>query len=361
MRIALTIHALFGGGAERLMSQLASRWSSAGHEIHLVTWSKQETDQYPVSSKVRRHGLGLLAASPSRFAGVLANIQRVRQLRRTLRSIQPELILSFCDQMNIVTLQAARSLSIPVVISEHSNPAKQQLNWMWEAWRRHSYPGCSKCVVLTDEIARFVQRWVPAERLAVIPAAIAPPLEFAPLAREQKTVLAVGRLSREKGFDLLIEAWRKIHEQLPGWQLQIAGAGAEEAVLAKQASALPSVKMLGWVPNAWPLYQQASFFVLPSRYEGFPVALVEALSQGCPAIATRCTEATQQPPLSDALQLVDADSTAKLADAILNLANKPERRQQLAAAGLQASMEFHWDKVGLLWDQLLEGKLFARP
>jgi GalNAc-alpha-(1->4)-GalNAc-alpha-(1->3)-diNAcBac-PP-undecaprenol alpha-1,4-N-acetyl-D-galactosaminyltransferase len=354
VRIALTIHALFGGGAERLMSQLASRWSAAGHEVHLVTWSTPDTDQYAVPSAVRRHGLGLLAASTSPVSGLLANLRRVRVLRTTLQNIQPDLLLSFCDQMNIVTLQAARRLSAPVIVSEHSNPAKQRLSRIWEAWRSHTYPSCSRCVVLTDEIAQYVQRWVRADKVYVIPAAIDPPTQRPPATRSNTLILAVGRLSPEKGFDLLIEAWRRIHQQLPGWELHIAGAGSELAALTELARGLPSVKLLGWIPNAWPLYQQATLFVLPSRYEGFPVALVEALSQGCPSIATRCTEATLRPPLSDALELVDTDSSGQLAAAIVRLAERPEKRDELSVAGIRASLGFHWDTIGRLWDQLLE-------
>ncbi len=139
-RIALTIHALFGGGAERLMAQLAARWSEAGHDVHLVTWSGTETDQYRVPIQVKRHGLALLSESSSRLRGIAANVRRIRVLRNTLRRIEPELIVSFCDQMNIVTLQAARKLAAPVVIAEHSNPAKQKLNRLWEYWRSRVYP-----------------------------------------------------------------------------------------------------------------------------------------------------------------------------------------------------------------------------
>ena len=353
MRIALTIHAMFGGGAERLMSQLAARWSSAGHDVHLVTWSAPDTDRYVVPPRVTRHGLGLLGASSNPLRGLMANVQRVRALRRTLRSIEPELIVSFCDQMNIVTLQAARGLAVPVVISEHSNPEKQRLGRLWETWRARNYPGCSGCVVLTDEIAAYMLRWIPAERICVIPAAISPPVEVARVPRADNVILAVGRLSHEKGFDLLVEAWRQIQHRLPGWQLRIAGAGSQWAALAEQSKDLPGVQLLGWMQDTWPLYQQATMFVLPSRYEGFPVALVEALSQGCPAIATRCTEATQRPPLSMALQLVASESAEQLATAMLQLAQRPELRARLSAGAIHASSEFRWEKIGLLWDRLL--------
>ncbi len=336
------------------MSQLATRWSLAGHDVHLVTWSTADTDQYKVPTSVIRHGLGLLAESENRVRGLVANFKRVRALRSTLRTIQPDLIVSFCDQMNIVTLQAARGLNTPVVISEHSNPAKQRLSRLWEAWRNRTYPSCAACVVLTEEIARYMQRLVAADRIRVIPAAITPPDCAEKLSREDNLVLAVGRLSHEKGFDLLIDAWRQIHDQLPGWRLQIAGAGAQQAALELQAKDLPSVQLLGWISDPWPLYQRATIFVLPSRYEGFPVALVEALSQGCPAIATRCTEATQCLPLSTALQLVDRDSSEQLAAAILDLAWNSALRGRASASGLLASSEFAWGEVGPLWDRLLQ-------
>lgn len=351
-RIALCIHSLYGGGAERLMSQLAGRWHQQGHEVHLVTWATVATDRYEVPSAVRRHGLGLLKASRNPVAGVWANLHRVRALRSTLQTIQPELVLSFCDQMNIVTLEAARRLSCPVVVSEHSDPAKQQLAGFWEWWRSRNYPTAKACIALTDAIAAYMQRWTTCERIRVIPPAISPPEPHLG-AEKPKHILAVGRLSREKGFDLLLEAWRSLAAQLPQWRLQIAGSGPLEAELKRYAEDLPRVDFLGWLNDPWSAYDQASLFVLCSRYEGFPVALVEALSQGVPAIATACTQATQKLASTSSLQLVAPESAEALAVAIGQLANAPDRREELSEAGLRASRDYHWSQVGPLWDQLV--------
>ena len=109
-RIALVIHALHGGGAERLMSQLAARWSH-NHDVHLITWSKIETDKYTVPKYVTRHGLDLMRPSSNAIQGIFANFKRVRELRRCLSKISPDFVLSFSDQTNIVTLQATSKLS----------------------------------------------------------------------------------------------------------------------------------------------------------------------------------------------------------------------------------------------------------
>lgn len=72
---------MYGGGAERLMSQLATRWANAGHTIHLITWAAPYTDRFTLPASIQRHGLDLMRASSNRFQGLLANYQRVQKLR----------------------------------------------------------------------------------------------------------------------------------------------------------------------------------------------------------------------------------------------------------------------------------------
>ena len=116
LRIALVIHALKGGGAERLMSQLASRWAEAGHDVHLITLATAATDAYPLDARVVRHGLDLMRDSQNRLQGAIANFNRVHKLRRQLRKLDPDFILSFCDRMNIVTASTNRTMTRAVVL-----------------------------------------------------------------------------------------------------------------------------------------------------------------------------------------------------------------------------------------------------
>jgi GalNAc-alpha-(1->4)-GalNAc-alpha-(1->3)-diNAcBac-PP-undecaprenol alpha-1,4-N-acetyl-D-galactosaminyltransferase len=363
MRIALTIHALFGGGAERLMSQLADWWSAAGHEIHLITWAEVDTDVYRIPPSVHRIGLGHLRTSRGPWSGIRANFLRCRSLRATLKQIQPDFILSFCDQMNIVTLQATRGLEIPTWIAEHSNPEKQRLSRFWEVWRGHTYPRCSGCVVLSPAIGEYMRRWIPRDRIVVIPNAIAPPpSEFhgegkgddQPPQPNTSTMLAVGRLSHEKGMDVLIAAWKLIQPQLPDWHLQIAGEGPERQSLEHASQGVKSIIFLGWVKDPWPLYRGASLFVMPSRYEGFPVALIEAMSQGLACIATHCSEAVDELSRDGTgLEVVASESPTQLAEAIYRLATNPNRRQQLGETARETSANYSWSRIGPQWDRLL--------
>jgi GalNAc-alpha-(1->4)-GalNAc-alpha-(1->3)-diNAcBac-PP-undecaprenol alpha-1,4-N-acetyl-D-galactosaminyltransferase len=359
LRIALLIHSLHGGGAERLMSQLAARWSS-DHDVHLVTWSSVESDLYVLPPEVSRHGLELQFPSWGILGGLRANWLRVQHMRRKLREISPDFLLSFSDQMNIVALEAARPLGKPVWISEHSDPAKQRLSRLWEAWRARSYPTCTGCVALTHGIAAYMEeRWITAPRMRVIPPAIDPPTPEAtgslPRERRGKNFLFVGRLSREKGVDLLVKAWKRIAVELPDWELIIAGDGEQKAALQELAVDTPSIRFCGWSSNPWAFYAQADGFVLPSRYEGFPVALLEAMSQGVPAIATRCSSAIDELTLEKrSLMTIPMDSVEALVLAMREFASNASLRQAIGRAGRDVAANYTWTKIGPMWDALLQ-------
>ncbi len=380
-KIALLIHSLSGGGAERLMSQLAERWSTT-HDVHLVTWSTSETDRYPLPASVKRHSLNLQHPSANPLTAVLANVRRVHRLRDQLKSIGPDFVLSFCDQMNIVALEAARPLSLPVWIAEHSDPSKQRLSRMWEAWRRRSYPTCAGAIALTGPIAQIMQRWIAADKLRVIPPAINPPAinphtinppqsEFPHVERESHEVLTfiyLGRLSREKGVDVLLSAWELVAPKLPDARLIVVGDGDQREFLERQARELANVEFRGWVESPWTELAEADIFVLPSRYEGFPVALLEAMASGLACVATDCTTALDELE-NDRLQTKDAigdknlallrvpvEDPCLMADAMLRLATDVNLCRDLGMAARIVAERYNWTRVGALWDAILSAQ-----
>ena len=387
MRIALTIHALHGGGAERVLARLADRWSAAGHELHVITWSAADTDEIALSASVHRHGLDLMGSSTNLLQAIRANWRRVCALRQKLRRIQPDLVLSFCDQMNIATLQAARGLKLPVWIAERSDPARQRLSPLWEWWRRRTYPSCTGCVAQTDEIAQHVSQWMPRSQIEVIPNAVDPVTYHetilaspdspsprstdaltngdSPCGDSQKIVLSVGRLSPEKGIDRLLQAWQQAHSQMMGWELRIVGDGSQRASLEAQAADLPRVFFSGWLADPAQLYRTAQIFVLSSRYEGFPNALLEAMSHGLACMSTTCSQAIADLSRDgQAIHVVPAAAetvASQLASGLIELSTSAQRRQQLGAAAHRVSLDYSWSRIGPRWDRLLSTELEVRP
>ncbi|GAB5403620.1 MAG: glycosyltransferase family 4 protein [Aureliella sp.] len=357
--MALLIHALHGGGAERLMAQLASRWAERGAKVNLITWSAEETDAYPVHDDVMRCGLGLVGQSSTPVHGIWANIYRVRQLRKKLQELAPEFILSFSDQMNIVALEAARGIECPTWIAEHSDPEQQRLSSFWELWRKRSYPICTGAVALTQSIAGYMSRWIAPEKMVVIPPAIDPPAQVVASTRElglaeSGRIVTVGRLSEEKDQQLLLDAWSRIANEIPGWQLRIVGEGSERQQLSQAAAAIPRVELVGWQDGVWSEYQRADIFALSSRYEGFPVAMLEAMSQSACCVTTDCTSAIGQlQGEGHCLDVVPVGDAHAMAESLLRLANAPQVRLEMGEIARKASRRYSWERVGLMWDAVL--------
>lgn len=376
----MTIHALQGGGAERVFCQLGQRWADAGHDVHVITWSNAERDPFPLEANIVRHGLDVLRDSRNIWQSLLANRERIHKLRSTLHKVNPEIVLSFCDKMNISTLRAARGLNVPTWIAERSDPSQQRLSFWWERARRMHYPRCSGCIVQTEQIAQHLSQLIPRQRIFVIPNAVNAPTtsatgptlgsssvsgidadadctnEIDDELTSSKVVLSVGRLSHEKGVDVLLAAWREIHTQLAGWKLRLVGDGLLRATLESQSADLSSVEFLGWLADPVNEYAAAELFVLPSRYEGFPNALLEAMSHGLPCIATRCSQAIDElSHAGSAVRVVAIESPIQLAAAILELAHSTDARRQLSQAALQVSQQYSWNRIGPMWDRVLLG------
>lgn len=364
-QVALVIHALYGGGAERLMSQLATRWAEEGHRVHLLTLSHIDTDRYEVAPQVVRHGLDLMRPSRGPFDGWQANVRRVKRLRGELAALQPDFILSFCDRMNIVAAAAATPLKAPLWVAEHSDPARQRLGWIWEAWRGLTYRALSRrtqsgCIALTDTIAQHLKRRFPVLTLRVIPPAITLPAHFARPVRSDeerpKRLLTLGRHSPEKNLVSLVHAWKSLQRELPDWKWIMAGDGPQHATLRQLRDKLglqSSIDLPGWTDDPWPLYAEADLLALPSHYEGFPVGLLEAMHAGVPCVSAPASDSVRTLAKVGALYLSRSTDVEDLAHALRAMMTDGRLRSTIAARALQESQAYTWHCVGLRWNQLL--------
>ncbi len=290
LRRTLVIHALNTGGAERVASRLANRWAEDGVHVTLVTLDSPRTDDYPLDARVDRVGLGLLRHSRSMWGRLFNNLRRVVRLRRAIRAADAVDVISFTDRMNVLTLMACAGGSWHVTIAERNDPRRQWMGRGWEWLRRRTYGRCSAAVVQTQGVADYVRRLTHGRPAYVIPNAV-PAITVSSTADREPTVIAMGRLDSQKGFDLLLQAFARVAVAHPQWKLQILGEGRERAHLVQLSEELglhDRIQFCGRVQDPQPLLAAASLFVLSSRYEGFPNALLEAMANGLGCVSFAC-------------------------------------------------------------------------
>jgi len=368
MRLTCVIHSLNGGGAERVMASLASRLSDRGHEVTLVTLDDGKKNRHQVAASVTRVCLDRMRPSRNRFSGILANLGRVVALRRSLAKSRPEVVLSFCDSTNVLTLVSTLGWSIPVVVSERSDPSSQRLAAPWQWLRTKLYRNAARVIVLTEAAARTVAPWCSAPPIVIASAVDFPPDpppdsdvggDKVPTCGRPPIVLGIGRLEIEKGFDQLLIAFAAVAPRHPDWRLVIYGEGSLRGELERLRDGLglrDRVDLPGWVRPIWPAIRGGELFVLPSRYEGFPSALLEAMACGLACVAFACPSGPSA-IIRDGVDglLVPPGDTDALAIAIEKCIGDPVLRSELGRAATGVTVRFGWSAMTDAYEQVLKG------
>lgn len=361
--LALVIHALHGGGAERVAATMANQWTDQGDRVTVITLDTVSSDVYSVHPQVERIGLGLMRVSASALHAGWNNAQRFRALRQAIRDVEADLVVSVTDQMNVLTLLATQGLHMKVVIAEHSDPRHQQMNDIWERLRRWTYPWCSAAVVLTDSVAQQMRAMISERPVYVIPNGIREPSVTVDDvgARHPKQVVAIGRLSPEKGFDQLIDAFAPLARLHRDWSLAIAGEGPEQTALQEQIDQLglsEQIRLVGWLSDPETFLARGSLFVMSSRYEGFPVALLEAMAVGLPVISFDCDSGPREiiRPSIDGL-LVPAGDVSALTDAIDQLQQDAPLRDRMGRAAREVTQRFSLEQFRQRWNAVVDACL----
>jgi glycosyltransferase involved in cell wall biosynthesis len=360
MRICFAVNSLRAGGAERVSANLANEWVRTGHEVTLVTLESTDHDFYNLDPRIGRRALCAAGASTGPLGAVVSNVSRLRRLRRELAALRPDVIVSFMDTMNVLVLIASAGLRTPVVVSERIDPRKYPLGAAWETLRRLTYRYASLLVVQTESVADWARSLTSSRRVVVMPNPISDAcLEAgrASTGSRARRVVGVGRLVPQKGFDTLIAAFDRAAAGRPEWSLVIAGQGPLEDALRAQAlgtRAADRIALAGLLQKPEALLAASAIYVLSSRFEGFPNALVEGMACGCAVIATDCASGPAEIITSGADGLlVPVDDVDALAASLEALITNDDDRRRLGAAAARSVDSLRVDVIAERWIRLL--------
>ncbi len=359
MRIVFVIPSLGPGGAERVAILLANEWVDRGHEVTLITFEMRGAEPFfPLDPRVEVRGLAASQPSRNPILGLGKNSVRVTRLRALLRKMRPDAAVAFMTEANVIAVWSARNLGIPVVISERNQPDRPGLGPYHRLARRLSYPLAGAMVVQTEEIAAWARAYfgIPVH---IIPNPVIGTSEAWPRPSHDdgRVLVSIGRLTQQKGFDILLQSFAALTAKHPDWRLVIYGEGPDRSRLEEMRSksgCANRIDLPGLTKDSVQVLRRASIFVLPSRFEGYPNVLLEALSCSLPVIATACPGATAE-ILANGRHgmLVPPDDVPALAAALDVMMSDPGCRDAYASRARSAVAGLDIAAVGRRWLDLL--------
>ena len=286
---------------------------------------------------------------------------RYRRLRVLLQQQRPKRVLALLTKTNILCAAAVWDLPIHLVVSERNDPRLQQLDRLWSRLRSVYYRRADVVTANTEGVLDALQAMGPWKRLALLPNPLPGGLRLQDShqpSHDQREILAVARLVPQKGLDVLIRAFASLPPSVrDGWSVTLVGDGPERQTLEELASVAglrDMVRFEGFRSDPLVFVRRASIFALPSRFEGMPNALLEAMAAGLPVVVSDASPG----PLEvvrheDNGLVVEVENVQALAAAMRVLAEDAQCRHRLGESAQVTLQSRDWRALASVWDAAL--------
>lgn len=346
MKILFFINQLHGGGAEHIASILLNHFCER-HDTY-VAITNLKTPSFPIDNRV--HIIDDRIKSKIKGA---SRIPRFIKMMLTIKKVSPDLIIPFMTKSCINSLIANLIFRKKIIVYEHNTLNRIQSNRI-KKLRKILYPMADKIVFVANEDCKAFN--YPPKSLTIYNPSVFSP--YNNYNNRKSSIITIAPTNRwyNKGLDLLIYAWSKIASNNCDWNLEILGESNEKD-LPNDISIHNNTRitLLGWHTNVAEILRTKSIFILASRYEGCPISLLEAMSQGCACIGTDC-EGGMKELITNGVDglIVKNEDVNDIAAKLQMLIDDENLRRRLSAKAIEKAKQFDKNVFFAKWDKLIE-------
>ena len=354
MRITFFLGSLGGGGAERVVCNLANFLVSKGHKVEILTMADVDAG-YELDGEVKRT---YLLKREERKNQIADNLNRIRRLRKHMKADNTDCYVVMLPVTTILMLLFRRITKAKVIAAERVDPANysKSKQMLLKSLARRA----DGWVFQTNEIKNWYEDSVEKNNSVVIPNAINESFirpEYT--GTKEKRIVGVGRLTDQKNFKLLIDAFSRITSQIPAYTLTIYGEGPNREALKSQIQQLglkEKVFIPGYAEDIIEQLEKSSLFVLSSDFEGMPNALMEAMALGLPCISTDCGGGGARFLIEDEINglLVPVRDAERLASSMLRILKDKDLQEKLRRNARTIVQELRPEIIYSKWEKELK-------
>jgi GalNAc-alpha-(1->4)-GalNAc-alpha-(1->3)-diNAcBac-PP-undecaprenol alpha-1,4-N-acetyl-D-galactosaminyltransferase len=357
VRILITLTRLNAGGVQRSVASIVPELSRKGHSVVVHTLSQHDDDFFALPPDVHRITDRGFGESQSLLRGTWTNVHRVFRLVKHVKRYRPDVLIAHEVNMNVLAIAAGCLTRTPVVVCEHSDPARATSPRQWDLARRLLYRRAEVLVVPATSSLCWANR-ISRSKALTIPNAIDDRFFGTRAVGSDRVIVAAGRFVPSKAFDLLVRAFAASGVADRGWSLHLFGEGAEQSKLEALVWELDLAASVSVHPPTDALdavFSRASVLACTSEHEGFGLVLLEAMAAGLPVVAAPCSGAPNTFLRHGHNCLISSDrSVQEVAAVLIEIVNDGSLRANLAEKGRETAAFFRVENVCAQWVRILE-------
>ncbi|MBQ7410443.1 MAG: glycosyltransferase family 4 protein [Clostridia bacterium] len=343
---------LSNGGSERVMTILANYFSNIeNYDVHMILIREKNEETYELNPNIKVHQLNYGTKNK-----ILILLKRIFQLRKIFKEQKPDVIISFMIDINIVTLCAGYKERKKIIVSERADPQSNTRKKIQKKLEKILYPKCKKVVLQTDDVKKYYDK-IKVFNTEVIPNPINENILNPYEGEREKRLIAAGRLTEQKNFELLIRAFKRFADIYSEYLLEICGEGplkSDLEQLVKNENIEDKVLFSGYVKNVNERMRNATMYVSSSNFEGISNSMLEALAMGVPTISTDCPVGGAKMVIENGVNgiLIPVGDEDALVNSMLKIVEDTEFAQQLSQKSILIKEKYSIEKIAKQWEKL---------
>lgn len=338
------IGTLRNGGAERVVSILASKMAQQGMDTEILMYYDKPVF-YEISAKVK-------LTVVEKETGTKSKAKNLLWIRKYFKK-NAKVVISFLAPFNIMALAANIGSGTPIIVADRNDPTKVPAKFVVRKVRDFLYRFAEGIVIQTEKNKAYFSKMVQKKSVVIYnPVDLK---EYAGIALEtpkERKIVTAGRLMPQKNQKMMIQAFSEVVKKYPDYELVIYGDGPSEEALKKIIAELgitDKVSMPGNVKNLHDRIKSAEIFVLSSDYEGMPNALIEAMCLGLPSVSTKVSGATDLIKHRHNGMLVELDRQEELVQTLLELIENKKMAEEISKNAVKLNEDLELSKIIKQW------------
>ena len=324
MKILLCVTTLYRGGAERVVTNLANAFIERGHTVEILLYKKSEIG-YPLDKSVTLTIDKTVSKNP---------IAHIIWRRKYIKNREPEIVISFLDQLNMINILALLGSRTPLIVANRDDPHFSPHNPFLRLVRNFLFHFTDRIIVQNQHNLEYFSTNLQKKAAIIYNAVDLKGMEGNAIHSEKVNHIAwVGRLTKQKNPQMMLEAFYEFSKSYPDYILDIYGDGILREELLKDIhnhNFEQKIILHGSVDNIYEQISNAKMFVLTSQFEGMPNALIEAMCLGLPVISTKVAGATDVIKNGENGFLINLNDVNSLINAMARITKDEKIQSQVA-------------------------------